>query len=308
MPRQRPLLGVALIVLMAACFAGMDTIVRHLDGRIPVLLMLGLRYGLQAGLMALFLLLAPRQGFATAHPRFQALRGSLLLCSSAMAFIGLQYIPVAEYTAISMLTPVLVTLLAAVLLHEAVSAGRWALVGGALLGALVVIRPGSGLFGWAVLFPLTGALAYASFQVLTRRLSAVENPYTTHFYTGQTGILLVLPMLLVSGIDVAATVRAISPSDAALMVVVGLLGTLGHLLLVLALGMAPTATLMPFTYSQIALATGLAWWVFGRLPDGWAWLGMAIITGCGAASAWLNVRRRPVSGQGADDTGAAAAP
>ena len=59
-----------------------------------------------------------------------------------------------------------------------------------LAGALIVIRPGSGLFGWAVLFPLAGALSYASFQVLTAKLSALESPYTTHFYTGLTGTLV----------------------------------------------------------------------------------------------------------------------
>ena len=60
---------------------------------------------------------------------------------------------------------------------------------GGFAGALIVIRPGSGVFGWAVLLPLAGAVAYASFQVLTA-LAALENPYTTHFYTGLTGTLL----------------------------------------------------------------------------------------------------------------------
>ena len=59
-----------------------------------------------------------------------------------------------EFTAIQMLTPVLVTLLAAWLLKERVRPARWVLVGLAFAGALVVIRPGSGLFGWAVVFPL----------------------------------------------------------------------------------------------------------------------------------------------------------
>ena len=60
-------------------------------------------------------------------------------------------------------------LLAAWFLHEPVSPLRWALVCGGFVGALIVIRPGSGLFGWAVLFPLAGAFTYAAFQVLTSK-------------------------------------------------------------------------------------------------------------------------------------------
>ena len=78
--------------------------------------------------------------------------------------------------------------------------------------------------------------------------------------------------------------------DVALLVTIGALGTIGHLLLIRALGMAPTSTLMPILYVQIGVASLIAWLVFDHLPDGWAWIGMAIIAACGAATAWLNVR------------------
>ena len=290
--RQRPLLGVALIVLMAAGFAGMDTGVRWLAGVFPVLLMLWLRYAFQAVVMALWLVLARGASFRAAHPRFQALRGTLLLVTSAMIFFGLQHMPVAELTAINMLAPLLVTMLAAWLLHERVSALRWALVCGGLVGALVVIRPGSGVFGLAVLFPLAGAFTYAAFQVLTSRMSALDDPYTTHFWTGFTGMLIVTPLLLWQGTDMLAAARGAGTAQWAVLALVATLGTAGHLLLILALGMAPTATLMPFVYAQIPLATALGWLVFDRLPDTVAWVGMAVIMACGAAAAWLNLHAR----------------
>jgi len=289
-PTQRPRLGIALIVLMGVCFAGMDTSIKYAGRVTPVLLMLWVRYAFQASVMALWLMRSKRAGFRAAHLKFQWLRGTLLLVTSAMSFFGVQHMPVPEFTAIVMLTPVIVTLLAAWLLHERVSALRWALVVGGFAGALVIIRPGSGLFGWAVLFPLAGTLCYASFQVLTSKLSALESPYTTHFYTGATGALMLTPVLLASGIDVPAAVRAASPAMLVLMLGVGLLGTFGHLLLILALGLAPTATLMPFIYVQIAAAAALGWLVFGHVPDAWAWIGMSIVAACGGASPWLNVR------------------
>jgi len=161
---------------------------------------------------------------------------------------------VAEFTAIILLTPVLVTLFSAAVLKEAVSPLRWALVGGAFAGALVVIRPGSGLFGWPVLYPLGGTIAYAAFQVLTRRLAGVESPFTTHWWTGLTGSVIMLPLLLAFGPDVGAALHAASARDLGLLLLIGACGTFGHLLLILALGLAPPATLMPFIYTQLASA------------------------------------------------------
>lgn len=60
----------------------------------------------------------------------------------------------------------------------------------------------------------------------------------------------------------------------------------------LAWGMAPTATLMPFIYTQIPIAAALRWLVFGQLRDAIAWIGMALIMACGATAAWLDLRSR----------------
>lgn len=290
-PASRPVAGVALIVVMAACFATMDTTIKVLGAVVPVLLLLWLRYAFQAGVMAAWLLAQRRPGaFRSAHPRFQLLRGLLLLTTSAMSFWSVQFLPVAEFTAITMLTPVLVTMLSGALLHEPVSRARWLLVVGGLAGALLVIRPGGGLFGWPVLLPLTGACAYAAFQLLTRRLAGVEDPYSTHFYTGLTGTVLLSVALAASPIDVWGTLAAQPAHRLALMAMVGALGTSGHLFLILALGMGRPATLMPFMYTQIAFATGLGFLWLGAAPDGTAFAGMAVIAACGAASVWLNFR------------------
>jgi len=58
-------------------------------------------------------------------------------------------------------------------------------------------------------------------------------------------------------------------------------------------------------YAQIGFAALVGWLVFAHAPDGWGWLGMAVVAVCGAGSAWLNVReaaiaRAPVSPLGAD--------
>jgi drug/metabolite transporter (DMT)-like permease len=288
----RPGLGIALVLAMSACFAVSDNLIKYLGGWLPVLLLLWARYAVQAGTMALWLARRGRRGFTTAHPKFQWMRGALLLATSGMSFFGLQLMPVAEFTALGMLTPVVVTMLAAWVLHEPVSRLRWALVWGGFVGALIVIRPGSGVFGWAALFPLLMALCYGAFQVLTSRLAALESPFVTQFYTGFSGTLLVTPLLLFHIGDHVAAAQAAPLPKLLLVLAIGVAATAGHLCLIFAFGVAPMATLMPFIYVQIACALGVGWLVFRHVPDGWAWVGMGVIAACGGLSAWLNARQR----------------
>ena len=290
----RHALGVGLILLMAACFAVLDTSAKFLGQLLPVLLVLWARYAMQALLMGGWLAWRGLRGgdnlFASAHPRFQLLRGSLLLTCSALVFFGVQFMPVAEFTALGMLTPVIATLLAAAFLHEHLSVLRAALVVGGFAGALLVVRPGGALFGWVALIPLTMAIVYALFQLLTRKLSGLEHPLTTHFYTGLVGTLITSLVLWLSPVDLLPALRAAPPPLWGLLLLAGVLGTLGHLCLILALGMAPMAVLMPFTYAQIAFASLTGWIVFQHVPDAWAFAGMVVVAACGAAAVWLNLR------------------
>jgi drug/metabolite transporter (DMT)-like permease len=293
--RPRPLLGIGLMLLMGVCFATLDTTAKYLGQTLPVLVVLLARYAVQALVMAGWLGLRWLRGgsnlFKTAHPRFQLLRGGLLLATSALLFFGIQFMPVAEFTAVGMLTPVLVTILAATFLHERVSLLRALLVAGGFVGALIVVRPGSGLFGWAACIPLLMALIYASFQLLTRQLSGLEHPLTTHFYTGLVGTLIVaLAAGALHPVQAWAALQASPPSIWFFLLLAGCAGTAGHLCLILALGVAPMPVLMPFTYLQIGFASVAGWVAFRHLPDGWAFVGMAVVAACGAASVWLNFR------------------
>ncbi|MBX3618674.1 MAG: DMT family transporter [Rhizobacter sp.] len=280
---------------MGMCFATLDTTAKYLGQTLPVIVGLFARYALQALIMGVWLAVHWLRGggnlFRTAHPRFQTLRGSLLLATSALLFFGIPHMPVAEFTSVGMLTPVIVTVLAATFLHEHVSPLRAALVVGGFIGALIVVRPGSGLFGWVACIPLVMALIYAGFQLLTRRLSHLEHPLTTHFYTGLVGTVVVgLVALAFEPVLAWSALRAAPPSIWALLVLAGCMGTAGHLCLILALGVAPMPVLMPFTYLQIAFASFAGWVAFRHVPDGWAFVGMAVVAACGAASVWLNLR------------------
>lgn len=297
---QQPLIGIAFVIGAASCFATMDTAVRYIGAYFSVALVLWTRYGLHAAIMTLWIVLSKQRSFRSANPMFQIARGALLAFSSAMAFAALRRMPVAEFTAIVMLTPVVATLVARLWLKERISPLRWTLVFGGFVGALIVIRPGSGIVGWAALLPLAAAFSNAAFQIMTSRYAPHEDPFTTNFYTGATGMAIATPILLASVADPIDTLLAAPGLQVGALMGVAALGTTGHLLLILALGKAPASTLMPFQYVQLAVAALAGYLVFGVVPDALGWVGMAVIGICGAASAWLNVRaaadkHRPVS-------------
>jgi len=286
MAHNRPLQGIAFLIAAVACFAILDTTVKYVSVVVSVMLAVWFRYMFQALLLsAVMLPLRGRSLLRTAHPRFQVLRGALLLMVSALSFISLSLMPVAEFTAVIMISPLMVTLLAAVFLKEPVSPMRWVLVAGGFVGALVIVRPGGGLLGWATLLPLSMVLAYASFQILTSKMARTEDPMTMHFYTGWTGALLMtaaLPLIWQAIPDIQTLL---------LLCLVGLMGTVGHFLLILAFARAPASTLSPYLYAQIAFAMLGGWLVFDHMPDRPALMGMALIAVCGTTAAWLTARQ-----------------
>lgn len=277
-----PLGGIGYLLAAVSCFAVLDTSVKYLSTFVPVLLVLWFRYTFQA--LSVTLTMLPRRGMAllrTAHPRFHLLRGSLLLLVSIMAFYSLKFMPVGEFTAIAMLTPLVITALSATVFKEHVSVLRWCLVAGGFAGALLIVRPGGHNLGWAILLPIGMVSAYSCFQLLASRMAKYEDPDTTLFYTGWVGSLLTslaLPMVWVPVKE---------PLLQGLMMLAGILGTLGHLFLIMAFARAPASTLMPFQYTQIVIAMACGWLIFNHVPDSWAIAGISLIALCGAAGARL---------------------
>lgn len=280
-------LGIAFLVLAVACFAVLDTAVKYVGAFVPVLVAVWFRYVFQAVAVTAFMLpVRGRRLLHTEHPRFQLLRGALLLTVSALSFVAVQFMPVGEFTAFVMTTPLVVTLLAALFLKERVSLLRWLLVSGGFLGALLVVQPGGASFGWATLLPLAMVFTYAWFQILTSRLARTEDPMTMHFYTGWVGALIasaVLPLVWQAMPDATSF---------ALLCLVGLMGTVGHFLLILAFARAPASTLTPYLYTQIGFAMLCGWLVFNHIPGALELAGIALIVVCGATASWLTAREK----------------
>ncbi|WP_239142900.1 DMT family transporter [Variovorax sp. WS11] len=286
---ERILAGIGLVILAVACFATLDTATKLSTAGVPILMGVWFRYAFQA--VATTAVLLPLQGTAllrTRHPRYQLLRGALLLASSTLAFLSLRYMPLAEFTSVVLIAPLVITLLAATTLKEQVSPLRWVLVAGGFLGTLVILRPGGEAFSWAVLLPIGLVLTNAWFQVLTSKLARTENPLTMHFYTGWVGTLIASLALPFAWMTLPGW------EWWALLCLMGFMGTVGHFILILAYQRAPASTLTPYLYAQIAFAMLGGWLIFSQVPDRLSLIGISMIAVCGAAGAWLTVRERRV--------------
>jgi len=278
------LAGIALAVAAVACFATLDTTTKVATATVPLLMALWFRYCFQAVVTTAVML--PQRGWGiwrTRRPGLQVLRGMLLLSSSGTAFLSLKFLPVAEFTAIVSLTPLLITFLAATVLREPVSVLRWLLVIGGFSGAMLIIRPGHEQFSWPMLLPLAVLAINTAFQLLTSRMVKTEDPVTMHLYTGWVG-------MLISALALPWVWQALSLVEWSYLVLMGLAAAGGHFMLILAYGRAPVATLSPYLYAQIGFAVIGGWVAFAHTPDGWSLLGMCVIAACGAAGAWLTLR------------------
>lgn len=280
---HHPTLGILLTVCATLCFALLDTVSQYVGPLVPVVMAVWLRYVTQT--LMTTALLWPSQGRALLRMRAPAWhlgRGALMVGSSVVAFLSLRHIPVGEFTAIMMLVPLVVTLLAALMLREQVPTLTWWLVAGGFAGALIVIRPKGSDFSGAMLLPLLLVLVNASYQIVTSRMVKTEDPGCMHFYTGLLGLVccsLVLPWAWAPMADWRLW---------ALAGLLGVFGSTGHYLLIQAYHRAPASRLTPYMYAQIGFATLAGWLVFGHTPDAWTVAGVALIALCGG----LGVRVR----------------
>lgn len=271
-----------LLVLAAVCvFSCMDATAKYLAARHPLPMLVWARYTVHFLLMVVFLAPSHRGALlATRRLPAQLVRAVLLLGVTGCVIAALRVLPLAEATALGYTSPLLAALLAGPWLGEKLDGRRWLALGAGFLGVLVIARPGGALLGVGVLYALAGATCYAVYQVMTRQLSASENSLTLLFYTALVGTLLSslgLPWIglgtLPSGVDLLLTLS------------LGVMGGLGHYLLIRAFHHAPVGTLGPFLYAQLLWAMLVGWLVFGQLPDAWSLLGMAIIVASGLAVA-----------------------
>jgi drug/metabolite transporter (DMT)-like permease len=269
-PRSLFKSGVVWMLITAFFFVCVHATGKFLLTRYPVVQVVWGRYIFH--LLLAMLILAPhlKRLVRTTNLKLQLLRSSFMLGSTTFYFAGVQYLPLTEANAINFLTPILVVILAQPVLGEEVSLRRWAGVGIGFIGAMIIIRPGSGLMDVAAGILIMSALCNACYQLSTRKLGGMDDPLTTLLFTALVG-------------SVAASVAvpfAWEPMDLQgwlLMLAIGGFAVIGHFALINAYRLAPASTIAPFSYSMLIWSVLFGYLIFDQLPDHWAALGAVII-------------------------------
>jgi drug/metabolite transporter (DMT)-like permease len=255
-------------------FTLMDATAKGLIAHTPALLVIWARF---AGMFLIVALLFNRRIPALLRTRFPVMhfwRSAFQFGATALFFISLAHIGLAEATALTDINPVLITLGAALFLGEKLGPRRIMGVVAAMCGALIVIRPGMGVFTPAALLPIGAAICYTGNALLTRRIGPHEPAGTALIYAAAFGTILgacALPFVW----------QPIPPADIARLALIAALGTGAQFCIIRSFSITEASIVAPFAYVGIVMATIWGIIFFDEYPDGWTIVGALVIVTAG---------------------------
>lgn len=266
--------AIGLMIGAIVLFTAMDAVAKGLLDRYPTPQVIWARFTGQ--LLLVLLILRGRVGplLRTRYPVLHLARCICQFGATALFFTSLGYIGLAEATALTDLNPVLITLGAAVFLGERLGPRRIAGVLAAMVGAMIIIRPGFGIFSAAALLPIGAAVCYTGNALLTRFIGAQESVWTSMIYGAAFGSLIL-------GFAQPFVWQTIALSDAVLFVVLGVLGTAAQLCLIRSFSISEASVVAPFAYLGIIFAAIWGAVLYAEYPDRWSVVGALVIIAAG---------------------------
>lgn len=225
----------------------------------------------------------------TRRPALHFLRGAMLVFANMFFFLGLASMPFAETVALFFTAPLFICLLSQPVLGEKVDATRWMVILLGLGGVIIMLRPGAEVFKLTSLLPVFAALCYAAMQMMTRKLGMTDKAGTLTFYIQLAFILISSIVGLAIGDGrynngnhetLDFLLRAwIWPdfADMQLLIVCGVMVSLGAYLLSQAYRMGQAAVVAPFEYSSLPFALLVGYYLWGDWPDMVSFVGSGLI-------------------------------
>ncbi len=266
--------AIGLMIGAIVLFTAMDAVAKGLLSRHPTPQVIWARFAGQ--LVLVLLILRGRVGplLRTAHPRLHLARCACQLGATGLFFTALGYIGLAEATALTDTNPVLITLGAALFLGEKLGRRRIFGVCAAMVGALIIIRPGLGVFTLAALLPIGAAICYTGNALITRFVGKNESIWTSMIYASVFGTVVL-------GLAQPFVWQPVMGDDALLFCLMGVLGTAAQLCLIRSFSMAEASVVAPFAYLGIVFAAIWGAMLYGEYPDIWDGIGALVIIAAG---------------------------
>jgi drug/metabolite transporter (DMT)-like permease len=284
---SNPLVGVAWMVVTGFLFVGVTAIVKYVGDDIPAAQSAFLRY--LVGLVFLIPLVPSMMRLRLSRRAWGllSLRGIVHSLGVALWFFAMARLPMAEVTAMNYLTPIYVALGAALFLGERLKARRLVAIVVALVGAIIILRPGFREVMPGHLAMLVAAFVFAVSYLIVKRLAA-EVPAGM-----MVAMLSVLVTLCLAPFAYAVWVPPTVGQVGWLFVVAGL-ATAGHYTMTLAIGAAPMAVTQPVTFLQLLWATLVGVFFFAEPVDAAVIAGGGLIMASVSFISWREavLRRR----------------
>ena len=288
--KSRPVAGIFWMAFTGLMFVAVTAVVKHIGSDVPAAQAAFLRY-----VLGLVFLLPMIKSIMAAHltPRQKRLfwfRGLVHTLAVILWFFAMARIPIAEVTAMNYLSPVYVTLGAALFLGERLPPRRLVAVIVALIGAMIILRPGIKEVEIGHIAMLGTAIFFAAGYLIAKQLS------------GEVSAPVVVGMLSITvtvGLAPFAAAVWITPTleQIGWLFLVACFATAGHYSMTLAFAAAPLTVTQPVTFLQLVWAVILGAVVFGEAIDGWVVFGGAIIMASVSFITWREAvaRRKAMS-------------
>lgn len=282
---RRDLVGIAWMLATGLCFVAVNGIVRGMDGALPAPQAAFIRF--LFGLAFLIPVLTPalRHGFSPRIWGLFGLRGALHVLAVIGWFYAMSRISIAEVTAIGFLNPIIVTVGAALFMGERLATRRIAAVFVALLGALIVLRPGLRELDSGHLSQLLASVAFGTSYLVAKRLSE-QVPAAI--------VVAMMSLTVTAGLAPIAWAVWVPPTLAQIgwLGLVAVFATLGHYTMIRAFAAAPMTVTQPVVFLQLVWASLLGVFVFHEPLDGWVILGGGLMIGAITYITWREARQR----------------
>jgi drug/metabolite transporter (DMT)-like permease len=274
---KNPVRGIWLMVAAVAAFAAQDGFSRHLAGEYNTLMIVMIRYWAFAGFVVLLALRrpeGPRAAIRSARLPAHLVRSCLLVAEICLIIWGYTLIGLINSHAVFAVCPLLIVALSGPMLGERISWQRWAAVAAGLLGVLIILRPGMGVFSWAALLPLASAFLFAMYSVLTRLTTRDEPTFPAFFWPGVIGAVLTTAIGL-------PHLEPMLVQDMGFLAIYCALSILSHWLLLKCYEQIEAARVQPYAYLQIVFVTFIGITVYGEVLELPVALGALVIIAAG---------------------------